>query len=296
MAWQGHRGYTRQRDMRLPTAFLVFSIGVLIWVLVGPRSLAVQAPVNTPTPIAAASMPPQPSVTEPPLPACGIGDIAAWHGKTADWQTTLLDTTFELSSSYAPTDLVPVTQAGIRSNDEKAEVRAFVIDDLRQLTQAASGDGVTLGVNSAYRSYAEQAVTYDQALGTSGPVMAALAVAKPGHSEHQLGTAIDFAVNDAGDAWLQANSWKYGFIGSFPPDTSPAFTCYKYERWHYRYFGRDTAAAIHDSGETTREWLWVNAPPPPGYPIAPTPAPVPTPSVAPTAPGTAAPGGTAASP
>jgi D-alanyl-D-alanine carboxypeptidase len=282
--------------MRLPTALLVFSIGVLVWVLVGPRSLAVGGPLSTPTPIAAASITPAPSATPVPLPACGIGDIPAWHGKTADWQTTLLDTTFELSGSYAPTDLVPVTQAGIPSNDEKAEVRAFVIDDLRQLTQAAAGDGAALAVNSAYRSYAQQAVTYDQALGTSGPALAALAVAKPGHSEHQLGTAIDFAVGDAGDAWLQADAWKYGFIGSFPANASPAFTCYKYERWHYRYFGRDTAAAIHNSGQTTREWLWVNAPPPPGYPLAPTPAPIPTPSVTPADAATGAPGGSATGP
>ena len=133
-------------------------------------------------------------------------------------------------------------------------------------------------VNSAYRSYLDQSATYDQATASFGPDLAALAAAKPGHSEHQLGTAIDFG----GDQdWLLSNAWRFGFVSSFPVDSSPAFTCYKYEPWHYRYFGRDIAASIHSSGLTPREWLWLNYPPPPGYLIVPTPVPLPSPTASP---------------
>jgi hypothetical protein len=34
--------------------------------------------------------------------------------------------------------------------------------------------------------------------------------------------------------------------------------CYHYEPWHYRYYGRDLAKKIHDSGLTPREYLWAN--------------------------------------
>lgn len=35
--------------------------------------------------------------------------------------------------------------------------------------------------------------------------------------------------------------------------------------WHYRYYGRATAKAIHDSGQTPRGWLWQHGV---GLPIA----------------------------
>jgi hypothetical protein len=38
-------------------------------------------------------------------------------------------------------------------------------------------------------------------------------------------------------------------------DLAPAGVAYAYEPWHYRYFGRERAAAIHESGLTSREWL-----------------------------------------
>ena len=93
--------------------------------------------------------------------------------------------------------------------------------------------------------------------------------ARPGHSEHQLGTAIDFrsaddatppwqlddfADTDAG-GWLRDHAWEYGFVLSYPRGEA-AETCYSYEPWHFRYVGRDIARAVHDSGETLRRYLW----------------------------------------
>ena len=93
--------------------------------------------------------------------------------------------------------------------------------------------------------------------------------ARPGHSEHQLGTAIDFRSADdptppwelddfadtAAGGWLHDHAWEYGFVLSYPKGEA-AETCYAYEPWHYRYVGRDVAAAIHASGETPRRYLW----------------------------------------
>src|SRR6185503_17551751 len=120
--------------------------------------------------------------------------------------------------------------------------------------------------------------------------------ARPGHSEHQLGITIDFAPagksvfvsEDVGAGkWLSKNAWKYGWLMSYPKGKR-AVTCYQYEPWHYRYFGRDLAAKIHASGLTTRQYLWANfttavvppaspgsssEPPPSSAPATPEPSP-----------------------
>jgi len=75
---------------------------------------------------------------------------------------------------------------------------------------------------------------------------------------------IDFAAAGSSDfvsettpagRWLSRNAWKYGWLMSYPKGKS-AVVCYRYEPWHYRYYGRELAKQIHDSGLTTREYLW----------------------------------------
>ena len=98
--------------------------------------------------------------------------------------------------------------------------------------------------------------------------MAAKFSARPGHSEHQLGTTLDFSVGPGvplttkfGDSpsgkWLARNGWKYGFIMSYPEGKRSA-SCYGYEPWHWRYFGRDLARKIHESGQVPRRYLYTN--------------------------------------
>jgi D-alanyl-D-alanine carboxypeptidase len=143
-----------------------------------------------------------------------------------------------------------------------------VIDDLAAMTKAAAAAGTPIAVQSAYRSYATQVTTFQYWVNLDGYARALLYSARPGHSEHQLGVAIDFksaaggppwsgsdwALSPAG-SWMKANAWQYGFILSYPKGERSK-TCYDYEAWHYRYVGREEAAAIHASGLTTREYLW----------------------------------------
>jgi D-alanyl-D-alanine carboxypeptidase len=103
----------------------------------------------------------------------------------------------------------------------------------------------------------------------SGYAAALKASARPGHSEHQRGTTIDFksyggsapwnytnwATTRAG-AWMSANAWKYGWVMSYPKATSPSQNCYQYEPWHFRYLGRVEAKAIHDAAISPRFYLW----------------------------------------
>jgi D-alanyl-D-alanine carboxypeptidase len=91
-------------------------------------------------------------------------------------------------------------------------------------------------------------------------------VARPGHSEHQLGTTIDVTTEGATDVdqswgatahgqWVATNAHKYGFLLSFPQGASDS-TCYDYEPWHLRYVGRELAADVIASGLSLREYLW----------------------------------------
>jgi D-alanyl-D-alanine carboxypeptidase len=188
-----------------------------------------------------------------PLPACRIDDLPANHAAPADWARTLLDPMFSLSSDDIPADLVPTSEAGIRGG---GSIRLVVIDDLRNMTLAAAEDGVTLRVESAYRSYEDQISTFASLEQAYGRAAAESSAARPGHSEHQLGTTIDFA---GGERWLAANAWRFGFVMSYPADRSPRYTCYKAEAWHFRGVGRPVAAAVHASGLSLREWLWLHA-------------------------------------
>jgi D-alanyl-D-alanine carboxypeptidase len=103
----------------------------------------------------------------------------------------------------------------------------------------------------------------------SGLASALLGSARPGHSEHQLGTTIDVTSLGAGlpwlmwdwgttsaGRWMRLNAWRYGFVMSYPAKGSPARTCYRYEPWHFRYVGKEMAAAVRASGLTLREYLW----------------------------------------
>jgi D-alanyl-D-alanine carboxypeptidase len=200
------------------------------------------------------------------LPACRYDDVMTTPRGFDDWSITLVDTILRLPRTYVPPDLVSVSQAGIAGH---GKVRAIVIDDLTAMAEAAAAAGNAIGVESAYRSYDDQVATFNHWVATSGYAAALTFSARPGHSEHQLGLAIDFRSDPGGSPftgswgqtpagkWMRLHAWEFGFIRSYPPNDK-AVTCYASEAWHYRYVGRDMAAAIHASGLTTRQYLWAN--------------------------------------
>jgi D-alanyl-D-alanine carboxypeptidase len=199
------------------------------------------------------------------LPPCRVADTLTPYRALTDWRRTLLDLTYRVGSRYEPTDLRSTADAGLNGG---YSVRAIALADLRAMASAARTADARFAVQSAYRSYATQKATFEHWVGVYGYAKALTLSARAGHSEHQLGTALDFrsygggapwdhedwATTKAG-AWLKANSWRYGFVMSYPKGKSTV-TCYAYEPWHYRYVGRDRAAKVRDSGLTLREALW----------------------------------------
>ena len=167
-----------------------------------------------------------------------------------------------LPAGYEPADLT--RRAG-------RPVRQLVVADMHAMLDAAATDNVDLAVVSAYRSPVEQAAAFEssvwRAIGRAGGTIdraeaearVSRFVAPPGHSQHQLGTAIDvstweidYAVQPrfdetAASRWLAANAWSYGFVLAYPRDKEGR-TGYAYEPWHWRWVGRALASALWRDG------------------------------------------------
>ena len=205
---------------------------------------------------------------ELPPPECRYDDVLTRHNDLSDWPISLLDPIYMVSRGYVPPNLVSVSRANIQGS---GRVRRSVIADLAAMATAARKAGAPLRVTSAYRSWKEQRNLYQREVERYGLKFARESVARPGHSEHQLGTTFDFtsggsnrrawaynnwAKTPAG-AWIKANGWRYGFLLSYP-DGKKGRTCYRYEPWHWRYVGREMAVDVRASGLTLREYLWKN--------------------------------------
>ncbi|HSK94069.1 MAG TPA: M15 family metallopeptidase [Candidatus Angelobacter sp.] len=195
---------------------------------------------------------------------CTDRDLAA--PAASDIALTVLDRSYGLPATYAPDDLEPAAEAGLTDASGTKLVRAVLLDDLAAMRAAWESAGLTIVIDSAYRSYAAQAATYDNWVIQIGPEGAAARTARPGHSEHQLGTAIDvsspgwsgrfgdWATESAEGAWMAERAWEYGFVMSYPAG-GEAESCYGYEPWHYRWIGREAAAEHRDSGLVLRDFL-----------------------------------------
>jgi zinc D-Ala-D-Ala carboxypeptidase len=227
----------------------------------GPAARTNRSPVPTPTQDAS-----PPAVL--PLPACIRGRAPALDDAADQWNRTLLDTRFALPRSYVPPDLVSVSAAGFDDDqdDGALSVRSIVLPELAALRRAAAAAGAPVAVEAAYRSYGQQAALLEERTAELGESIALERVAQPGHSEHQLGTTLDFKSFGATDVdqswvstpagrWMLRNAAGFGFVLSYPEGSS-AKTCYAYEPWHYRYVGPATAAGVVRSNLTLREYLW----------------------------------------
>jgi zinc D-Ala-D-Ala carboxypeptidase len=223
----------------------------------GPAGASSTGPTGNP------SVGSSPSPQLEPLPECRYGSLQATRTRYRDWRYTLLDTSFRLSKTYTPPGLVSTGRAGL---EDGYLVRKVVIRDLTALRKAAEEAGYPIGLVAAYRSYQTQAELFDKRKAQLGFDQAVLKTARPGHSEHQLGTTLDFKTKGARDVnkdwartqtgrWVMANAWRFGFVLSYPR-AQHELTCYGYEPWHFRYLGRELAAQVHGSGLTMREFLW----------------------------------------
>ena len=158
---------------------------------------------------------------------------------------TLVDKQHYLPDGYVPKQLIPlVKNMDFSINRGDLSLRAEAETALHTLSQAALKDGIRLLVSSSYRSYEYQKTVYEKWVRIDGQEEADRESARPGTSQHQLGTAVDFgsitddfAETPAG-AWLYAHAEEYGWSLSFPQEYEDV-TGYRWECWHFRYIGKE---------------------------------------------------------
>lgn len=132
------------------------------------------------------------------------------------------------------------------------------------MKKAAATEGINLFIVSGFRSYSYQANLYKNYVSRSGQAAADRFSARPGHSEHQTGLALD--LNSASSSfagtkeaiWLANNSFRFGFIVRYP-EGKEAITGYMYEPWHMRYLGVDNSTKVFNSGLSLEEYLNIDS-------------------------------------
>jgi D-alanyl-D-alanine carboxypeptidase len=176
-----------------------------------------------------------------------------------------------IPKNYYPSNLVRIPKYNPLGRIVKKEVSAAIVKLGNRMK--AEGKG-TLLVQSGFRSYSSQAKIHSAKVSAIGKARGERLAARPGHSEHQTGLAVDFAAQGVSTGtisfaktkagiWLAANSYKYGFILRYPYGKTK-ITGYSYEPWHFRYVGVDVATAMHDRKISTLEEFY-SLPAAPGY-------------------------------
>ena len=174
---------------------------------------------------------------------------------------TLINKHYKLPEDYEITDLVSI-DSNYKKSTYNYQLRKEAAESLYKMIDAAKEDNINLWVVSAYRSLNTQNSLFNNSVKSDGMEHALLYSAKPGHSEHNLGLAVD--LNNASSkahfentkeyAWLKSNSYKYGFIERYQKGKE-FITGYGFEPWHYRYLGIELATNVYLEGSTYEEYL-----------------------------------------
>jgi D-alanyl-D-alanine carboxypeptidase len=167
--------------------------------------------------------------------------------------SVLLNKYFSLPTDWEPDGLTDIGR-GFLVHPEAAV-------QFEKMQDAMRADNLNLVIISTYRTPARQRNLFNRALATRGVERAERAFARPGHSEHNMGLAVD--VMHRGHAggtmtsmrfersrqfsWLVENAHDYGFILRYPQGYIE-ISGYIFEPWHWRYVGVPIATAMYDRG------------------------------------------------
>jgi D-alanyl-D-alanine carboxypeptidase len=245
---------------------------------------AVAAP-ETPTYVPTATLAPPtpvPTPTRTPTPIPSPTQAADCSRRIpADDLLTLVTMAYGLSRDYEPADLVSLADylPQVVTLGYPTKLRQEAVAPLVEMVEAMLAAGLRPTIISGYRSYAAQAIAWNKWL-EKEPERVSILSAPPGHSEHQLGTTVDFGTPELAEMladpavefhtyfyktavgeWLAAHAHEYGFALSYPREAQE-LTGFFYEPWHFRYVGRDLAASLHVQGITLTQYLLDRFPPP----------------------------------
>lgn len=223
-----------------------------------PASPTASAPVESPavtsegTPVATTAP------TALPAPS------TAWDVTTASSLQVVVNKLRPMDPPDFAPELVPVSTAQEGGELVRPELDA-ALAELDAAMRADIGEGTF--VTSSYRSFALQSQYYQDAVARFGQAAADTTSARPGHSEHQTGLAIDlmstamqcrldhcFGETAAG-RWIAEHAWEHGFVVRYPQGAD-AVTGYAWEPWHLRFVGTEATTAMHEQDAGTLEELF----------------------------------------
>ena len=153
-------------------------------------------------------------------------------------------------------------------------LQTVACDAFLSMQKAAAADGVTVWMQSGYRSVKYQTSLYERKTkyyldkgydNATAKEKAAAVVNPPGYSEHNCGLAADLNSPEhtgldegfektAAFRWLCEHAGDYGFILRYPKDAEDK-TEIIYEPWHWRYVGVENAAKINASGLCFEDYI-----------------------------------------
>ena len=176
--------------------------------------------------------------------------------------------------------LLSIVDSETAAPEDQKQTLSFIDDEhmidercaaeLEELLDACRGAGFEPVVTAAYRSASEQRELFNTladsymeegADAESARRMAQRKIPLPGHSEHQLGLAVDLADarEDPGaqrelQDWLASHAWEYGFILRYP-EGKEQITGHGFEPEHYRFVGTAAAKQIMELELTLEEYV-----------------------------------------
>ena len=205
------------------------------------------------------------SVSEPAAPDNALGLTAAQaQAMLSDPLMILVNHTNKMPDDYA----FDTKECGSATSVNKT-LQTVACDAFLEMQKAAAADGVTVWMQSGYRSVAYQTKTqYYRDKGfeeATAKEKAAAIVNPPGYSEHNCGLAADLNSpehtgldegfeNTAAFRWLCQHAGEYGFILRYPKGAEEK-TEITYEPWHWRYVGVENAAKINASGLCFEDYI-----------------------------------------
>jgi len=172
-----------------------------------------------------------------------------------DTMPLLVNPVWRLPDGFEPDNMV-----GVNNDDDNIVAIPEAVAAFRSLRSASRAAGFDLSITSGFRTAERQATLFErqQPVDTSRP----MAVAKPHHSEHQTGRALDIWGPGSGlmdsqatssadlspvGTWVYANAHVHGFIIRYGYDVTH-ITGFIFEPWHITYVGIHIAQYMHDMG------------------------------------------------
>lgn len=169
-------------------------------------------------------------------------------------------------AAYAPRDLVDLeTIPHVIISQNQGQLRSEAAQSLGRMAEAFSMEfsGKSIVIVSSYRGFDFQEKLLQGYIKKLWKELAHWLSALPGHSEHQLGLAIDvFSASSDADfrkgfgpyfEWMRAHAHEYGWTQSYQKWRE--VDGYVVEPWHWRYVGVELATYLAKNQMTFSEYV-----------------------------------------